>query len=371
MTVGCVKELKRHEYRVGLTPTNVREYCTHGHRVVVQAGAGAGSGFPDDQYQLAGAEIATEAAEVWHLADMVVKVKEPLPEEYALVRQGQVVFTYFHLAADHGLTKAMLDSGCKAEAYETERDAAGALPLLKPMSEVAGRLSVQEGARCLEKPQGGRGVLLGGVPGVARGNIVILGGGMVGTNACKMAIGAGARVTVLDTSTARLEYLDDIFGSQIETLYSSAAALEELLPTADLVIGAVLIPGGATPKLLRREHLTLMQPGSVIVDVAIDQGGCVETSRPTYHDEPTFEVDGVIHYCVGNMPGAVPNTSTRALTGATLPYGLAIADMGLEAAVRQDAGLAAGVNTYLGSLTCKEVAEAFGMPYTPLSSFVL
>ena len=366
MRIGTVKEIKRYEYRVGLTPSNVKEYVSNGHAVYVQTGAGAGSSFSSEEYAAAGATILNTAKEVWDACDMIVKVKEPLPDEYPLIKEDQIIYTYLHLAASRQLTEALLASKAKAVAYETIEDASGGLPLLRPMSEIAGKLSIQAGARCLEKPMGGRGVLLGGTVGVKKAECMIIGGGIVGTAALKMALGLGANVTILDKNVERLAYLDDIFGSRIQTLYSTPAAIEESLPKADLVIGAVLIPGGKAPKLIRKEDLKTMKPGAVIVDVAVDQGGCCETTTLTYHDAPTFVVDGIVHYCVGNMPGAVSQTSTYALTNATLPYGLKIANQGLDAAIAQDEGLLKGVNTYNGKLTCKEVATAFAMEYTSL-----
>jgi len=370
MKVGCVKEIKKHEYRVGLTPENAGEYRSHGHEVYIQSGAGNGSSFADADYVAMGAKILPSAEDVWGLCDMIVKVKEPLKEEYPLIREGQILYTYLHLAADRPQTDALLKSKCAAVAYETIRDKNGGLPLLKPMSEVAGRLSIQEGAKYLEKPMGGMGILLGGVPGVPRASIVIIGGGVVGTNACKMAVGLGANVTILDSNIDRLAYLDDIFGQSVQTLHSTGAAIEKAVAGADLVIGAVLIPGAAAPKLLKKSYLKNMKPGSVIVDVAVDQGGCCETTRPTYHDDPIFVVDGVVHYCVANIPGAVSRTSTIALTNATLRHGLAVADSGLENAAKADPLLALGVNCYKGSLTCKGVADSFGVDYTPLSSLM-
>ncbi|MCL2355621.1 MAG: alanine dehydrogenase [Defluviitaleaceae bacterium] len=370
MKIGTVKEIKTHEYRVGLTPGNVRDYVSHGHEVFVQSGAGEGSSLTDEQYIAAGAKIVKTAEDIWAVCDMVVKVKEPLEPEYNLMREGQIIYTYLHLAADRRLTEVLAERKCKAVAYETIRDKNGGLPLLQPMSEVAGKLSIQVGARCLEKPQGGRGVLLGGVVGVNKAKVLIIGGGVVGTAALKMAIGLGANVVVIDNNIARLTYLDDVFGNQIQTMFSSTANLEAALPHADLIIGAVLIPGGAAPKLIKREHLKMMKKGSVIVDVAVDQGGCCETTKVTYHDNPTYTVDGIIHYGVGNMPGAVSNTSTFALTNATLSYGLKIADMGLEAAAKSDPGLLLGVNVYDGHITCDEVAEFFSMKYTDLNSLI-
>ena len=367
MIIGCVTEIKKHEFRAGITPENVKEYSSRGHTVYIQSGAGNGSSFNDHDYTNMGATILNSAAEVWQKAEMIVKVKEPLESEFSLIRKDQILYTYLHLAADRPLTDALLKSSCKAVAYETIRDARGGLPLLKPMSEVAGRLSIQEGAKCLEKPMGGMGLLLGGVPGGMRANVVIVGGGVVGTNACKMAVGLGANVTILDNNLDRLAYLDDIFGQAVQTLYSTNAAIENAVKTADLVIGAVLIPGAAAPKLIKKSYLKAMKKGSVIVDVAVDQGGCCETTRATYHDNPTFVVDDVVHYCVANMPGAVSQTSTIALTNATLRQGLLIADRGLEGAVKADPLLGLGVNCYGGKLTCREVAESFGMQYTPLA----
>lgn len=370
MIIGCVKEIKKHEYRVGMTPDNVKSYVFHGHPVIIQKCAGLGSGFADDDYSQAGALLANTAEEVWSKADMVIKVKEPLEPEYAFMRKGQILYTYLHLAANTPLTEAMLLSGIKGVAYETLTDKNGGLPLLKPMSEIAGRLSIQEGAKCLEKPFGGLGVLLGGVPGVPKAKVVIIGGGVVGINACMVAVGMGADVTILDMSLDRLTYLDDIFGSRIQTLYSTDAAIEKLCKDADLIIGAVLIPGTSTPKLIKKAYLKNMKRGSVIVDVAVDQGGCCETTRATYHDEPTFTVDGVVHYCVANMPGAVPYTSSIALTNATLRYGLTIADNGLEAACRLDKGIMNAVNIYDGKCTYKNVSDAVGVQYTSMENLI-
>ncbi|MDR1913328.1 MAG: alanine dehydrogenase [Clostridiales bacterium] len=364
MRIGCVKEIKKYEYRVGLTPDNVKSYIAHGHSVGIETGAGEGTTFSDSDYIAAGAEILPDAKSVWDSSDMIVKVKEPLEAEYPLMREDQIVYTYLHLAANRPLTDALIDRKVRAVGYETIRGDGGELPLLKPMSEVAGRLSIQEGAKSLERPSGGRGLLLGGVPGVRRGNVVIIGGGVVGTNAAKMAVGIGANVTILDNSLNRLAYLDDIFGAQITTIFSTESSIERALKAADLVIGAVLIPGAATPKLIKREHLKVMKPGSVIVDVAVDQGGCCETTHATYHDDPTYVIDGVVHYCVANMPGAVALTSTLALTNATLRYGIAIADKGLEAACLEDPGLSLGINVYKGIVTCKEVAEVFELAYS-------
>jgi len=370
MKIGTVKEIKRYEYRVGLTPSNVKEYVNHGHEVYVQAGAGAGSSFSSEEYAAAGATVLSTAKEVWDICDMIVKVKEPLEDEFPLMKEGQIIYTYLHLAAARPLTQALLASKSKAVAYETIEDSQGGLPLLRPMSEIAGKLSVQAGARCLEKPMGGRGVLLSGAVGVKKAECMIIGAGVVGTAAMKMAIGLGANVTVFDKNMDRLGYLDDVFGSRIQTMYSTPTAIAEALPNADLVIGAVLIPGAKAPKLIKREHLKTMKPGAVIVDVAVDQGGCCETTTPTYHDEPTFVVDDIVHYCVANMPGAVSQTSTIALTNATIDLGAKIANLGLEAALAQDKGLRPGVNCYNGYLTCKEVADAFGMEYTPLDTLL-
>lgn len=363
MNIGCVKEIKKHEYRVGMTPSCVESYVRRGHRVRVQLGAGEGTGFSDQDYAAAGAELLSEAAGVYGASDMIVKVKEPQDSEYTLLREGQILYTYLHLAADEALTKALLARKVTAVAYETIRTEEGTLPCLAPMSEIAGRLSVQEGAKYLERPFGGRGILLGGVPGVQRGKVAILGGGVVGTNAVKIALGMGAEVTVLDVRQARLAYLDDVFHGAVSTLYSTEANIRRVVAESDLVVGAVLIPGARAPRLIRREHLPLMKKRSVIVDVAIDQGGCVETSRPTTHDEPTYEVDGIVHYCVANMPGAVALTSTLALTSTTLPYGLELAEKGAAACAANPA-LRRGLNTIGGKLTCAEVAEAFGLAWT-------
>ena len=366
MKIGSVKEIKKYEYRVGLTPDNVKSYVAAGHQVYIERNAGVGSGFMTEDYIKAGATIVETAREVWAAADMIVKVKEPLEEEYPLFRKGQIIYTYLHLAADRALTDAMLESGVSGVAYETLMDKNGYLPLLAPMSQIAGRLSVQEGAKYLEKLYGGSGVLLSGVPGTPKANVVILGGGSVGTNACKIAVGMGANVTVMDINVHRLEYLDDIFGARIQTLYSNDVNVENALKEADLVIGAVLIPGKKAPKIIKRSYLREMRPGSVIVDVAVDQGGCCETTKMTYHDDPIYKVDGVVHYCVGNMPGAVPRTSTIALTNATLGCGLLIAENGLEAACHKDERVYSAVNTYDGKLTYKNVADSFKMEYTDI-----
>ncbi|MCG8554715.1 MAG: alanine dehydrogenase [Proteobacteria bacterium] len=361
MRIGIPKEIKTHEYRVAATPSCVAAYVKAGHRVLVERGAGQGAGYRDEQYLQAGATLADGPNEVFADSQMMVKVKEPLPPEYPLFRSGQILYTYLHLAADRDATCALLDAGVSAVAYETIQLEDGSLPLLIPMSEIAGRLSVQEGAKYLEKPFGGRGVLLGGVPGVARGDVAIVGGGVVGTNAAKMAVGLGARVTMLDTSHARLRQLDDLFGVAVQTLLSTEANLQRALAQADLVVGAVLVPGAAAPKLLKRVDLAHMKEGALLVDVSVDQGGMAETTRPTTHREPTFEVDGVLHYCVANMPGAVPRTSTQALTGTTLSYGLQLANLGLEQALAANPALRRGLNTRDGKITCQPVAEALGM----------
>jgi alanine dehydrogenase len=370
MVVGTVKEIKKHEYRVGMTPDNVKDYILNGHTVLVQKGAGMGSSFSDEEYQKSGAKLVETAKEVWDTADMIVKVKEPIEAEHTLMRKGQILYTYLHLAADKPLTEAMLKCGVKGVAYETITDKNGTLPLLTPMSEVAGKLSVQEGAKYLEKPFGGRGVLLGGVAGTKKGKVVILGGGVVGINACKIAVGMGADVTIMDVNLDRLRYLEEVFGDRITTMYSTDAAIEKELTTADLVIGGVLIPGAAAPKLIKRSYLKNMLPGSVIVDVAVDQGGCSETTKATYHDEPTFVVDGVVNYCVANMPGATPNTSTNALTNATLRNGLLIANNGLEKACEINPYIIPGINTYMGELTFESVAQALNMKYTSAESLI-
>lgn len=365
MKIGCVKEIKVEEYRVGLTPDNVRDYMRHGHEVWIETKAGEGSGFSDEDYSLAGGTIIPAAKDLWANCEMIIKVKEPLPAEYGLLRRDQIVYTYLHLAANQALTEAMLASGCKGVAYETIEDSQG-LPCLKPMSEIAGRLSVQEGAKYLEKPFGGRGVLLGGVPGVRSGKVVILGAGIVGTNALKMAVGLGADVTIMDVNMGRLTYLDQLYENRIKTIYSTSSMIQKEIEDADLVIGAVLIPGAAAPRLIKRDYLKKMKKGAVMVDVAVDQGGCFETTKVTYHNNPVYEVEGILHYCVGNMPGSVPYTSTMALTNTTLQYGLAIADKGLEQAIKEDAGLLKGVNIYEGYCTYANVADTFGIEYKKL-----
>jgi len=363
MKIGVPKEIKNHEYRVGLTPASVREFVAHGHAVQVQAGAGAAIGLDDAQYRAAGATLADTAQEVFAKADMIVKVKEPQPQECAMLRPGQLLYTYLHLAPDPEQTAALVQSGAVCVAYETITGVNGGLPLLAPMSEVAGRMSIQAGAAHLEKSKGGRGVLLGGVPGVAPGHVVILGAGVVGTHALQCAVGAGARVTVLDRNVDRLRQLDLVFGNRIATLYSNAQSVEESVLAADLVIGGVLIPGAAAPKLVTREMIARMRKGAVVVDVAIDQGGCFETSHATTHADPTYVVDGVVHYCVANMPGAVARTSTFALNNATIAPGLALADHGWQAAMRADPHLKAGLNVAHGKVTFEAVAQALGYDY--------
>ena len=369
MIVGCAKEIKNNEFRVGLTPDNVKSYVAAGHEVLVEHGAGEGSGFADEEYVSAGAKML-DAASVWAGCEMMVKVKEPLPEEYPLFHDGLVLFTYLHLAADRPQMDALLAGNVKSVAYETIAERDGSLPLLAPMSQIAGRLSLQEGAKYLEKTFGGEGVLLAGVPGTPKANVVILGGGTVGANACKIAVGMGANVTILDINLKRLELLDNLFGAHIQTLVSNDSNVERAVRDADLVIGSVLVPGGTTPQLFKRRYLREMKNGAVFVDVAIDQGGCGESSHVTTHDDPVFVEEGVVHYCVGNMPGAVPRTSTIALTNATLRYGLEIAKDGLEEAVKRSAVVASGVNTYLGKLTNKNVALAHGYEYTDVLELV-
>ena len=362
MRIGIPTEIKIAENRVSLPPHGASELVKHGHTVYVQAGAGKGSGFTDDEYIAAGAEIMPDAASTWNGADMVVKVKEPQPAEYKFMRPDLILFTYLHLAADEKLTHAMMDSGVTGIAYETVEDKNGGLPLLEPMSEVAGRMAAQAVAHYLEKHEGGRGVLMGGVPGVQPANVVVLGGGTVGTNAAKVALGMGAHVTILDINLDRLRYLDDVLHGNLTTLYSNRATIMETVTHADAVIGSILIAGARAPKLITREMLKDMRDGAVIVDVAVDQGGCVETTHPTTHDNPTFIIDGVVHYGVANMPGAVPRTSSLALSNATLPYILKLADKGLENALNSDAGLMKGLNIFNGGVTYAAVADAFDLP---------
>ena len=368
MKISLIKEIKVHEYRVGMTPSDVKAYVKAGHDLRVEKGAGEGAGFADAEYLMAGATIEADKQALFDWAEMIVKVKEPIAEEYELFHEGQILFTYLHLAANKALTEALLGKKVVAVAYETIQEADGSLPCLKPMSEIAGRLAAQEGAKYLEKAFGGRGVLLSGVPGVQKGKVTILGGGLVGLNAAKVALGLGADVTILDISAPRLAYIDDIFGARIQTLYSNEANIAKSITESDLLITAVLIPGAKAPKLIRREMLKTMKPAAVIVDVAIDQGGCCETSRPTTHDEPTFVVEGIVHYCVANMPGTVSLTSTLALTTATLAYGLDLANKGWERAVKEDRALAKGLNTVAGFVTCELVADALDLPYKNLEN---
>lgn len=362
MLIGCPKEIKPQEFRVGLIPAAAHEAVAAGHQVIIETGAGLGAGFADDDYRAAGAGIVDTAAEIFATVDMVVKVKEPQASERKQLREGQVLFTYLHLAPDPDQTRDLLDSGCTAIAYETVTDRSGGLPLLAPMSEVAGRLAPQVGAWTLQKVNGGRGVLMGGVPGVLPANVLVIGGGVVGTHAAKIAAGMGADVTVLDRSLPRMRYLDDVFGGVFKTGYSSAAVTAELITRADMVIGAVLIPGAAAPKLVHRAQLATMKPGAVLVDVAIDQGGCFETSRATTHADPIYEVDGVMHYCVANMPGAVARTSTQALGNATLPFMMALANKGWRAACTEDEHLLAGLNVHAGRVTYGAVGMALNLP---------
>ncbi len=370
MKIGVPREIKTHEYRVGLTPAGVRELVHHGHTVLVERNAGNGIGCDDDIYRAAGATVVDTAAEVFAAADLVIKVKEPQPEEIARLRSGQVLFTYLHLAADRAQTDALLRSAATCIAYETVTDRAGTLPLLAPMSEVAGRMAVQVGAHCLEREQGGAGILLGGVPGVPPAKVVVLGGGVSGTNAARMAVGLEASVTIIDKSLPRLKELDLQFGPRATTLFATTDAIEHAVVAADLVIGAVLVPGAAAPKLVTRAMVRQMRPGSVLVDIAIDQGGCFETSRPTTHSAPTYVDEGVVHYCVTNMPGAVARTSTFALTNATLPFVLALADKGWQRALREDPHLRDGLNIHDGKITHPAVATAFGLPCVPAGGLV-
>ncbi|MCX7282799.1 MAG: alanine dehydrogenase [Novosphingobium sp.] len=367
MRVGTVREIKNHEYRVGLTPESVRELAAHGHDVWVESGAGNGIGASDADYEAAGGQIKPDARTVFDGCEMIVKVKEPQAVERAMLRQGQILYTYLHLAPDPDQTADLVKSGVTAIAYETVTGAGNALPLLKPMSQVAGRMAIQAGATALEKANGGRGVLLGGVPGVMPGKVVVIGGGVVGVNAAQMAVGMGADVTILDRDPDVLERLDNHFEGRARTLFSGKAALAALVAEADLVIGAVLIPGAAAPKLVTRDMLSTMKPGAVLVDVAIDQGGCFETSKATTHAEPTYLVDGIVHYCVANMPGAVARTSTYALNNVTLPHALRIANMGWQAALKADANVAAGLNVHEGKVTYEAVARELGYDYTPVA----
>ena len=370
MRIGCAKEIKNNEFRVGITPDNARAYVAAGHEVYIEKGAGIGSGFSDEEYAAAGAAIIDDPARVWELSEMMVKVKEPLESEYPLFHEGLILSTYLHLAADKEQTDALLAGKVQGVAYETLQETDNSLPLLAPMSQIAGRLSIQEGAKFLEKKFGGEGILLAGVPGTPKANVVILGGGTVGTNACRIAVGMGANVTIIDISLKRLEQLDNMFGSRIQTLVSNDANIERAVRDADLVIGSALIPGASTPKLFKAKYLSEMKEGAVFVDVAIDQGGCGESSHVTTHDDPVYIKEGIVHYCVGNMPGAVPRTSTIALTNATLKYGLQIAAEGLEAACRKSAVMRTAVNTYNGKLTNKNVAVALDYEYTDLEELI-
>ncbi|RIK61136.1 MAG: alanine dehydrogenase [Planctomycetota bacterium] len=370
MIIGVPREIKDSEYRVGMVPATVYSLVQQGHTVLVEVGAGLGSGINDEEYEKTGAKLCSTAKEIYDKAEMIVKVKEPLPAEYGLIRKGQVVYTYFHFAASKELTDAMIRTGAVCIAYETMEDAKRTLPLLTPMSEVAGRMSIQEGAKYLERPNEGRGILLGGVPGVEPGKVVILGGGVVGTNAAKMAAGTGAQVTILDVSLDRLRYLDDVLPANVTELFSNPFNVREQIRTADLVIGAVLIPGAKAPKLISRGDLSYMKQGAVIVDVAIDQGGCVETAKPTTHKNPTYIVDGVVHYCVANMPGAVGRTSTFALTNATSRFATEIAKLGWKEASKKYLEVKTGLNVVGGKVVYKAVAEAFGHEYTPVESIL-
>jgi alanine dehydrogenase len=370
MIIGVAKEIKDQEYRVGLVPAGVKALNDEGHTVLVERGAGEGSGIADEEYISAGARLVQEADELWARSDLVIKVKEPIKPEYHRMREGQILFTYLHLAPAPILTQELLQKKVIGLAYETITDPRDHLPLLVPMSEVAGRMSIQVGAAYLEKPNGGRGVLLGGIPGVLPAKVVIIGGGVVGSNAAKVAVGMGAQVTIIDKNLDQLRYLDDIFGSRIRTLVSNAYNIWNAVENADLIIGAVLIPGASAPKLITRAMLPSMHKGAVIVDVAVDQGGCVETSHPTTHSNPTFVVDDVVHYCVANMPGAVPRTSTFALTNVTLPYVVKLANVGVKQAIKSDPGLKLGINVYKGHVTHSAVAESQGLEYTPLDELV-
>lgn len=366
MIIGVPKEVKRDEYRIGLLPVGVEELARRGHTVLVEAGAGLGSGLTDHEYVIEGAEMIADPAEIYARADMIIKVKEPQPQELAMIRPGQIVFTYFHFAADRELTEKTIDSGCIAVAYETLTDRQGRLPLLTPMSEVAGRMSVQEGAKYLEKPQMGQGILLGGVPGVQPASVTVLGGGVVGANAAKIAAGIGAKVVILDINMDRLRYLADVMPPNVTVLFSDRHTIREQLKQTDLLVGAVLLPGAKAPHLVERDDLDLMKPGSVIVDVAVDQGGCVATTKPTTHSNPTYIINDVVHYCVANMPGAVGRTSTFALCNVTLPWALKIVDLGIDQAAKNLPEIASAVNIYRGKTTNRAVAETFGMEYVPL-----
>lgn len=371
MIIGVPKEIKNNENRVAVTPAGAQELIKHGHTLYVQSTAGNGSGFNDEEYVAAGAQILPSIEEVYGIAEMIIKVKEPIEPEYKLIKKDQLVFTYFHFASYEPLTHAMMESGAVCLAYETVEKADRSLPLLVPMSEVAGRMAIQEGAKYLEKPMGGRGILLGGVPGVRPAKVMILGGGVVGTNAAKMAAGMGADVTILDLSLPRLRYLDDVMPANVNTFMSNEYNIRELLPSHDLIVGAVLIPGAKAPHLITREMLKDMRPGTVLVDVAVDQGGCIETCKPTTHENPTFVIDDIVHYCVANMPGAVPYTSTLALTNATLPYAIELANKGWKAACRENNELKLGLNVIDGKIVYKPVADAFNLPYSQVEEFLV
>ncbi|MFD0998348.1 alanine dehydrogenase [Ohtaekwangia kribbensis] len=370
MIIGVPKEIKNNENRVALTPAGTQELVKRGHSVQVQKSAGNGSGFLDEDYQKAGATLIDNAAEIFHNAEMIMKVKEPIEQEYKLIKKDQLVFTYFHFASYEPLTKAMIESGATCLAYETVERNDGSLPLLIPMSEVAGRMSIQEGAKYLEKPLKGRGILLGGVPGVKPAKVLVLGGGVVGTNAAKIAAGMGADVTILDLNLTRLRYLDDVMPKNVHTMVSNEYTIRELIKDSDLIIGGVLVPGAKAPKLITRDMLKSMRPGTVLVDVAVDQGGCIETCRPTTHEDPTFIIDDVVHYCVANMPGAVPYTSTLALTNATLPYAIRLAGQGWKKACQDNLELRLGLNVIQGEVVYKAVADAFSLPYTDVKKFL-
>ncbi|NLW86228.1 MAG: alanine dehydrogenase [Planctomycetes bacterium] len=370
MKIGVIKEIKTHEYRVALTPDCVRSYVSRGHQVTVEQDAGVAAGFANEEYAAAGGTIEPNKRAIFDRCEMIVKVKEPLESEYGLFHKGQILFTYLHLAACGELTRALLAAGVKGVAYETIETDEGRLPCLRPMSEIAGRLAVQEAAKYLEKPFGGRGVLLGGVPGIRAAKVGIIGGGIVGMNACKIALGMGADVTILDVDSGRLAYLDDIFNMSVTTLYSTEGNIDAVLRESDVIIGAVLVPGAKAPMLVKRSQLPMMKRGAVMVDVAVDQGGCFETTHPTTHDKPVFIEEGVVHYCVANMPGAVALSSTRALTSATLPFGLKIAELGLEETCRQSRAIARGVNVYAGKCTHQAVARAFGLQYAGLAEIM-
>lgn len=370
MIIGVPKEIKNNENRVALTPAGTQELVKRGHTVHVQNLAGVGSGFSDEEYIKAGAKMVREAAEIFHLAEMIIKVKEPIEQEYKLIRKDQLVFTYFHFASYEPLAKAMIESGAVCLAYETVERIDGSLPLLIPMSEVAGRMSIQEGAKYLEKPLKGRGILLGGVPGVKPAKVLILGGGIVGTNAAKIAAGMGADVTIMDVNINRLRYLDDVMPKNVHTMVSNEYTIREVIKDADLIVGGVLIPGAKAPKLITRDMLKTMRPGTVLVDVAVDQGGCIETCRPTTHEDPTYIIDDVVHYCVANMPGAVPYTSTLALTNATLPYAIRLANQGWKKACDESPELRNGLNVIHGEVVYKAVADAFNLHYTDVKKFI-